>query len=353
MSDKVKVIYELHVKGLTMLNLNIPKWKRGKFMGVCDDWMIKHLQSLNVDAVQIMPVFNSESSYWGYDTNSWTELNPEYGTDGEFERMVTKLQAHGIKVILDVVYNHTAPPKNHEENPDWILKNEGPIDGVKYYDWDVTGCGNTVDVKASLPIIMSSINYWMQLVDGMRFDLAGVLGREGGNFNPDAEFFKRMKKHSDNGKILIAEPYDLGEYSLGRFPSDWLELNTKVRDQIRDQKCYLHTEFDVNRSVAFVTCHDGFTLHDLVCYDRKHNDANGENSRDGSDHNLSHNCGCEGETTDPQINEWRRMRKEHMMNALYSYTGVIMLLAGDEVNNSQSGNNNVWNQDNPTGYINW
>lgn len=330
-------IYELHVKGQTMLHPDIPKEKRGKFLGLADPVMVDHLKSLNIDAIQLMPIFDSKESYWGYDTVSWTELNPNYGTMEDFKEMCEVLQSEGLKVILDVVYNHTAKP----------------IKGVKYYDWNVTGCENTVDVKGSIDIIMESIDYWMQYCDGMRFDLAGVLGREGGNFNPNATFFKRIEKHSDNGKILIAEPYDLGEYSLGRFPDNWLELNTKVRDQIRRQNSYLHTTFDTKRSIAFVTCHDGFTLQDLVSYNRKHNLANGESNRDGSDHNISHNCGCEGPTDNPQILEWRRARKEFMLKTLNDYPGHTLILAGDEVSNSQSGNNNAWNQDNPTGWVNW
>lgn len=330
-------IYELHVKGLTALHPDVSEENRGKFLGVCEDVMIEHYHSLGVDAVQLMPVFDSKESYWGYDVVSWMDLNPKYGTECEFRLMCRTLQEAGIKVIIDVVYNHTA----------------SPIPGVHYYDWNVTGCENTVDVKASLPVIMESIDYWMEYVDGMRFDLAGVLGREGGNFNPEARFFKEMIKHAYRGKILIAEPYDLGEYSLGRFPKYWLELNTKIRDQIREQHRYLHTSFDYRKSIAFVTCHDGFTLQDLVSYNYKHNLANGEGNRDGSDCNLSYNCGVEGFTEDPQIRAWRKARKEYMLNVLDGYPGHKLILAGDEVGNSQNGNNNAWNQDNAIGWVNW
>lgn len=330
-------IYELHVKGLTMLHSDVASSYRGKFLGICHPAMIKHLKSMNIDAVQLMPVFDCKESYWGYDVVSWTELNPKYGTLDDFILMCRTLQENGIKVILDVVYNHTAEP----------------IEGVKYYDWNVTGCENTVDVHNSLPIIMKSIDYWMQYCDGMRFDLAGVMGREGGNFTPDALFFKAMEKHSRKGKILIAEPYDLGEYSLGRFPDNWLELNTKVRDQIREQNSYLHTTFDSAKSIAFVTCHDGFTLQDLVSYNSKHNLANLEDNRDGSDDNISHNCGCEGPSDNLQIIEWRGERKAFMIKTLHQYPGHIMVLAGDETSNSQNGNNNVWNQDNSLGWVNW
>jgi isoamylase len=333
----LKIIYELHLKGFSKLNKEIPKNLRGKYLGLCHRNSINHLKSLNVDAVQIMPVFACKESFWGYDVTSWSKLNPKYGTRKDFKTMVRKLQQAGIRVILDVVYNHTS----------------APIKGVKYYPWNVTGCENTVDVVNSLPTIMKSIDYWMNIVDGMRFDLAGVMGREGGDFNPEAKFFKLMEKHSNAGKILIAEPYDLGEYSLGRFPSNWLEINTKIRDQIRNQCSYLHTTFDVERSIGFVTCHDGFTLEDLVSYNVKHNLDNGENNRDGSDHNISYNCGVEGHTEDPCILAWRKARKDHMLKSLHNYTGIIMLYSGDEVSNTQHGNNNVWNQDNPLGYVNW
>lgn len=335
-SQDLKIIYEMHVKGFTQLDSKVPFYKRGKYLGVLEK--IDHLKKMGVDAVQ-MVVFDCKSSYWGYDVTSWTKLNPKYGTFQEFLTMVQTLQANGIKVILDVVYNHTAEP----------------IKGVKYYDWNVTGCENTVDVLGSLPTIMKSIDFWMDIVDGMRFDLAGVMGREGGDFNPNARFFKEMEKHSKNGKILIAEPYDLGEYSLGRFPKNWLEINTKIRDQIRKQQMYLHTTFEVERSIGFVTCHDGFTLEDLVSYDNKHNEANSPypQQQGGEDNNLSHNCGWEGPTNDPQILHWRSLRKLHMLDALYAYPGKIMILMGDELGNTQHGNNNVWNQDNATSWLQW
>lgn len=338
MNSTKETIYEAHPKGLTMLNYNIPAEMRGKFLGICHPWMVAHMKQLGVSAIQLMPVFNSLETYWGYDPISWTEVNPEYGTLAEFKEMVQVLQASGIKVVLDVVYNHTA----------------GHIDGAKYYDWDATGCGNTVDVKASLPAIMKSINYWLNTVgvDGMRFDLANVMGREGGDFNPNAQFFKEMEQFDD--KLLIAEPWDCSEYSLGRFPPNWLELNGKFRDITRAGYEYADgSHLPVERTVNFITCHDGFTLEDMVTYSQKHNHCNGEGNRDGCNNNMSHNFGAEGQTKDKAILARRELHKEWLMNQLMSSKGHKLILAGDEVGNTQFGNNNAYCQDNPLGWIIW
>lgn len=331
-------IYEAHVKGLTQLNFDIPKEKRGKFLGVSDVCMIEHLKGLAVDTIQLMPVFKSNGSYWGYDVVDWMKLNESYGTLEEFKQMIEELHSADIKVVLDVVYNHTAKP----------------IKDVKYYDWDVTGCGNTVDVKNSLHIIMESISYWFDIgIDGMRFDLANVLGREGGDFNPEAKFFKEMEEYKD--KILIAEPWDCAEYSLGRFPEHWLEINGHFRDVVRSGGEYdwNNSPLEPNRSINFITCHDGFTLDDLVTYSRKHNHTNGEDGRDGCNHNMSSNHGVEGYTNDKEVIVNRINHKNWLRRQLYSSEGHHLTLAGDEVNNTQFGNNNAWNQDNPLGWVIW
>jgi isoamylase len=241
-------ILECHVN-FTELNYKVPAFKRSKFLGLCDDEMLAHYELLRIDTIQIMPVFDCLETAWGYDTTSWTELNPKYGTLGEFKEMIDTLQAHGINVVLDCVFNHTACP----------------IDGVTYGDDDhnFSGCGGTVIVNRSLPVIMSSIDYWLGIVDGIRFDLANVLGREDQNgFNPNAEFFKLMEKHSD--KILIAEPWDCDEYSLGRYPSNWFELNGKFRDCVKKGNEYVNYDVPKERSINFVTCHDGLTMYDLI-----------------------------------------------------------------------------------------
>lgn len=334
------IIYEAHVKGLTALNNNVPQWKRGKFLGVCDDWMINHMKSLGVDAIQLMPVFDSVETYWGYDTCDWFNLNPKYGDLDEFKIMVETLQNNGIAVILDVVYNHY----------------HGKTKGVYWYDWDVSGCGNTVDVKKSLPVIMESMEYWLRTVgvDGMRFDLANILGREGGNFNPQAEFFKECEKRFLD-KILIAEPWDCAEYSLGRYPENWLELNGRFRDDVRDGDEYnwATSPIEAHRSVNFITCHDGFTLADLVSYGRKHNHSNGEDNRDGCDNNRSWNHGVEGHTYNEDVIQKRQEHRDWLWEQLMTSPGHKMILAGDEVNNTQFGNNNTYCQDNPLGWVIW
>lgn len=333
------VIYEAHVRGLTIRNPKVAPENRGKFLGVCDDWMIDHYKKLGVTHVQLMPVFDSHGTYWGYDPVSWFDLNPKYGTLEEFVCMVSKLKKRGIGVILDVVYNHT-----HD-----MLKD------VWYYDWDVSGCGNTVDVKASLDTILHSMEYWFcSGIDGMRFDLANVMGREGGNFNPSAEFFKRTKKFTDRGKLLIAEPWDCAEYSLGRFPDNWLELNGSFRDQVRSGSGYNGSSLPDTRSIAFVTCHDGFTLEDFVSYNQKHNWENGEDNRDGCDHNMSYNHGIEGPSDDENVIDSRNIHKDWLIdNLVTSGHAGYMILSGDECSNSQNGNNNAYCQDNETGWVNW
>lgn len=335
------VIYEAHVKGLTASNTNIQSQHRGKFLGVCDPWMISHLKRLGVDCIQLMPVFASKGTYWGYDPVSWFRLNPAYGTISEFRTMVSTLHDHGIEVILDVVYNHTA---DTFEDP------------VVYYDWNVTGCHNTVDVRNSLRTIINSMDYWLFEVgvDGMRFDLANVMGREGGNFNPCARFFFETEVYINAGKILIAEPWDCAEYSLGRFPSGWLELNGKFRDTVRSGHQYHGSELPSCRSVNFITSHDGFTLQDLVSYNHKHNHDNGEDNRDGEDHNLSWNHGVEGHTTDPNIIRARQEHKRWLVEQLMtSDSAAKMIRAGDECMNSQNGNNNAYCQDNEIGWVTW
>ena len=336
-----EVFYELHVEGGTMLCPMVPEEHRGKFSGI--PYLIPHMKSIGVTVVQLMPIFNSEGTYWGYDPTSWFLVNPKYGTIEEFQEMVDILHLNGLKVILDVVYNHVSnsSKKSFEDA------------GVKFYDWDVTGCGNTVDVKASLPVIMRSIDYWLDTVgvDGMRFDLANVLGREGGNFNPEAEFFKRMYKHRD--KILVAEPWDCAEYSLGRFPKYWRELNDQSRDCIRQGHTYWCNHIEWERSVNFLTCHDGFTLEDLVSYNGKHNMENGENNRDGCNNNHSYNHGAEGPTSDKNILRARTSTKHRLVQNLKESSHSYLWRAGDEFGNSQGGNNNAYRYGNPTSWLNW
>ena len=340
-----EVLYSVHPKGGTINCTHIPKEARGTFNAFTYKFMIDHLKSQKVTAVQFMPIFKSKGTYWGYDPVSWFEVNPEYGTIEEFKRMTKILQSNGIKVILDVVYNHTAEP----------------MEGVSYYPEDshlhnITGCGNTVNVKESLPVIMESIDYWFQEVgvDGMRFDLAAVLGIQDGHFSKDAEFFKHMEAYKD--KLLIAEPYAAGSYwQLGDFPYHWRELNPESRDAIRAGHTYWCDEnvIEWERSINYVTCHDGFTLQDVVSYSRKYNLENGEHNQDGCNHEYCNNHGVEGPTTDPEIIAAREATKKKMMDNLRISSHSMLIRAGDEFGNSQWGNNNAYKHGNHTSYLNW
>ncbi len=334
-------IYEMHIKGLTMLHPDVPVEHRGTFVGAT--YLIEHIKSLGMNAVQIMPVFKNAGSYWGYDPVDWFEVNPEYGTYGEFIMMCNTFRFHGLKVILDVVYNHLGA--NHEMDEDQIF----------YTEEDFAGCGNCIEVSKTLPLIKKSIDKFMPHIDGMRFDLAGVLGRENGKgFDPEVEFFQYMDKYLQEGKILIAEPYDLHEQSYGRYPKGWLELNHHFRDHVRSGNPSSTFKGKAN-DVNYIACHDGFCLNDVVSYNHKHNEANGENNRDGQDNNLSWNHGHEGfETTNKDILARRAEHKAWMVEQLKQSTANTLWLSGDEtVGNTQFGNNNAWNQDNETGWVIW
>jgi glycogen operon protein len=328
--------YELHVFDLTANCQHVKLEDRGKFMGVCSPFIISHLKSLGVNCVQLMPVFDSVGTHWNYDSTSWFDLNPKFGTLSEFKAMVDTLQASGIKVVLDVVFNHVAND----------LMDKFKDDGVKFYDWDITGCGNTVDVKGSLPVIMKSIKYWLRYigVDGLRFDLADVMGREGGEFNPKAQFFTEMEQYKD--KILIAEPWSCASYSLNMFPDHWIELNDQIRDAVRKGGTY-YCGKNYKKYMGFATYHDGFTLQDLVSYNSKHNHANGENNKDGCDNNLSNNHGAEGYTDNPWIIAAREETKKRMIENLKTSSYHITILMGDELGRTQYGNNNGYLRPNP------
>lgn len=343
MDMEPEVIYEAHPTGTFINCLEILPEHRNKITAFMQPYAIKHLKKLGVTTVQLMPIFDSEGTYWGYDPISWFDINPAYGNIQDLKKTVSILQKNGLKVVLDVVYNHV--------HNDYIQQFKD--NGVHFYDWDVTGCGNTVNVRESLPVIMDSINYWLREIgcDGMRFDLAGVLGREGGNFNPNAKFFHELSAYKD--KLLIAEPYDIAEFSLGRFPDYMRELNTRARDHIRQGSTYWCDDLDWERSINFVTCHDGFTLEDLVSYNSKHNEANGENNRDGCDNNISWNHGVEGPTTNEAVLLARKLKKQKLLADLRVSSHSILLRAGDELGNTQWGNNNAYKYGNHTSYVNW
>jgi isoamylase len=393
------VIYECHVKGLTIQHPDVPEPLRGTYLGLATDPIIDHLLSLGVTAVELLPVHHfvtdrrlyelGLSNYWGYESIGFLAPDVRYATGAlgqqvsEFKSMVKRLHRAGIEVILDVVYNHTAEG-NHlgptlcfrglDNSAYYRLEAEHP----RFYT-DYTGCGNTLDVRHSraLQLVMDSLRYWVSEmhVDGFRFDLAPVLARESDAVSPFAEFFDVVRQDPVVSRVkLIAEPWDLGPggYQVGNFPIGWGEWNGKYRDTVRqfwrgDQgqvgqlasrlagssDLYEASQRSPLASINFVTCHDGFTLHDLVSYEHKHNEANGEGNRDGTDNNLSRNWGAEGPTDAIHIVRMRERIKRNMLATLAFSQGVPMISHGDELGRTQNGNNNAYCQDNPIGWVDW
>ena len=388
------VIYEAHVRGLTLRHPDVPAAQRGTYAGLAHPAVIAHLQRLGVTAVELMPVhqFVAEqalvarglTNYWGYNTIGFLAPHNRYSSAGqrgeqvgEFKSMVKALHEAGIEVILDVVYNHTA--EGDHMGPTLSFRG---IDNAAYYRlsdserWrylDYTGCGNSLNVRHphSLQLVMDSLRYWVleMHVDGFRFDLAAALARELHDVDRLSTFFDLVQQDPVVSQVkLIAEPWDVGEggYQVGNFPPLWTEWNGKYRDAVRDfwrgrpatlpdfasrltgsSDLYATSGRRPVASINFVTCHDGFTLADLVTYNHKHNEANGEGNRDGTDDNRSWNCGAEGPADDPAINELRARQKRNFLVTLFLSQGVPMLLAGDEMGRTQDGNNNAYCQDNP------
>ncbi|MGQ0848710.1 MAG: glycogen debranching protein GlgX [Actinomycetota bacterium] len=391
------VIYETHVRGLTKRHPAVPPEIRGTYAGLAAPVMIEHFQRLGVTSIELLPVQTSASeawlqrrgltNYWGYAPIGFFSPIEHYaaGPDPivEFKQMVRTLHRHGIEVILDVVYNHTAEGNQHGatlcfrglDNPGFYRLD--PDNRRLYLDY--TGTGNSVDLTDSWArhLVLDSLRYWVteMHVDGFRFDLAVTLGRgpdRADRFRPDAPFMLEVGADPVLSKSkLIAEPWDLGEggYQVGRFPEGWAEWNGQYRDSMRDLwrskpesvatiRSRLTGSSDIfarapHASINFVTCHDGFTLADLVSYDKKHNEANGENNRDGEPHNRSWNSGVEGPTDDPTVRELRRRRAGAMLATLFISQGVPMLLGGDESGRSQAGNNNAYCQDNQISWYDW
>jgi glycogen operon protein len=389
-------IYEAHVKGLTQTRADVPPGWRGLFSGLTAPGLIDHLKRLGVTSIELLPVHafaddrpiveRGLRNYWGYSTLNFFAPEPRYSGDfgvAGFKTMVSRLHAAGIEVILDVVYNHTAEG-NHMgptlsfkgiDNASyyWLLP-----DKPRYYD-DFTGCGNALNLTHPrvLQMVMESLRYWVEAchVDGFRFDLATTLGRTPTGFDRRSAFFAAVRQDPVLARVkLIAEPWDVGAggYQVGNFPSEWSEWNDKYRQTLRrfwrgdggllgDLAQRLTASADVfqrrgrapRAGVNHVTVHDGFTLADLVSYNGKHNEANGEENRDGPDDNQSTNCGVEGPTEDAKINALRRTLRCNQLATLLLAQGVPLLLAGDEVGNSQGGNNNAYCQDNETGWIDW
>jgi isoamylase len=387
------VIYEAHVKGLTRLREDVPEKLRGTFGGLASRAMIKHLQRLGVTALELLPVhtfidesFLAErglSNYWGYNTLSFFTADRRYGTRDDLRTMVKRLHDAGIEVILDVVYNHTAEG-NHlgqtlsfrgiDNRSYYWLKNDDP----RFYE-NFSGCGNALNLSHPMvrTMVVDSLRYWVETfgVDGFRFDLATTLARGPDGFDAHSKFFEAIWSDPLLAKTkLIAEPWDLGPsgYRVGGFPPEWSEWNDTFRRTLRrywageggltgematrmtgSADIFEHHGRTQRASINHVTVHDGFTLADLVSYERKHNDANQENSRDGTDLNLSTNGGVEGPTDDADIVAVRRRLRRNFLSCLLLAQGVPLLLAGDEVGNSQSGNNNAYCQDNEIGWVDW
>lgn len=393
------VIYEAHVKGFTKLHPDIPENIRGTYAAIGHQVTIDYLKKLGITAIELMPVhdFLSDRSlqekgltnYWGYNTMGFFAPDARYSSSGthgqqvnEFKTMVKALHKAGIEVILDVVYNHTG--EGNQMGPTLSFKG---VDNASYYRltdenkryyMDYTGTGNTLN--ANLPnvlrLMMDSLRYWIldMHVDGFRFDLAATLARELHEVNRLSAFFDIIHQDPVISQVkLIAEPWDIGEdgYQVGKFPPGWAEWNGKYRDCIRDYwsgsentlpefadrimgSADLYKEYrKPTASINFITAHDGFTLHDLVSYNEKHNEANGENNQDGESNNRSWNCGAEGPTEDQAINALRQRQKRNFLATLFLSQGIPMLVAGDELGRTQLGNNNSYCQDNEISWINW
>lgn len=390
------VFYEAHVKGLTEMHLDVPQAMRGSFAALGHPAVVEHLVKLGVTAIELLPVhafaddrFLVEKglrNYWGYSTLAFFAPEPRYlgeaGVAG-FKGAIRALHDAGIEVILDVVYNHTA--EGSELGPTLSFRG---IDNASYYklspedprhSWDSTGTGNTLDLSHPrvLQMVLDSLRYWVEEfhIDGFRFDLASTLARDPFEFSTHSGFLRAVSQDPLLSRVkLIAEPWDVGSggYRVGGFPAGWSEWNDQFRDNIRGfwrsdpgqlpgvarvmtglGEVFAPTGRQVWASINFVTAHDGFTLNDLVSYNDRHNEANGEGNRDGHSHNVSWNCGTEGPTDDPAILALRARQKRNLLATLLLSQGVPMLLMGDELSRTQNGNNNGYAQDSEISWMNW
>ena len=394
------ILYELHVKGFTQLHSKVPPKLRGTYAGLATEAVIRHLKELGVTSVELLPIHHhldeerlvaqKKVNYWGYNTLAFFAPDTRYaaaetpeGAVREFKEMVLALHATGIEVILDVVYNHSA--EGNHLGPTLSFRG---IDNLSYYRLkkgepreyeDFTGCGNTLHIQHPqvIQIIMDSLRYWIHEmhVDGFRFDLAATLAREEGGADKLSTFLEAVRKDPVLSQVkLIAEPWDLGRdgYQIGKFPQGWVEWNDKYRNTIRrfwrgdrgtvpevatclggSQDLYEENDRGPCASVNFITCHDGFTLQDLVSFNEKQNVLNGENNRDGEDRNFSWNCGKEGAASDKKINLLRERQKRNLVATLFLSLGVPMICGGDELSRTQRGNNNAYCQDNETSWLHW
>jgi glycogen operon protein len=393
------LIYECHLRGMTMRHPDVPGHLRGTYLGLASEAIIDHLRSLNVTAVELLPIHHPAgerrledlnlTNYWGYNTIGFFAPDPRYATGAlgqqvtEFKTMVKAFHRAGIEVILDVVYNHTG--EGSQDGPTVCFRG---VDNASYYRLnqqnprhyvDFTGCGNSFNVlhPRALQLVLDSLRYWVteMHVDGFRFDLASTLARDPYEFDSFSRFFALVQQDPVLQRVkLIAEPWDLGPggYRLGGYPPGWAEWNGRYRDCIRrfwrgdegqvpELASRLSGSSDIFHggdrgpyaSINFVTCHDGFTLKDLVSYDRKHNEANGEDNRDGNSDNASKNWGVEGETRSAQVSRLRERMMKNMLATLAFSQGVPMISHGDEIGRTQKGNNNAYCQDNDLTWLQW
>jgi glycogen operon protein len=390
------VIYEANVRGYTMCHPEIPVNERGKFRGLSNGKILEYLKALGITALELMPVHTyidegflvgrGLKNFWGYNSVNFFTPESRYANQdptAEFREMVNAIHDAGIEVILDVVYNHTG--EGDGQGPTLSFKG---IDNLAYYRTELnhpdryindTGCGNTLnaDHPQVQALVQDSLVYWHRDmgVDGFRFDLAPILGRTAHGFDPQHSLLQKINDNPDLATAkLIAEPWDPGPngYQLGQFPSRWAEWNDRYRDSMRRFWCgesnllsdvakHLHGSSDIfeasgrppQASINFIASHDGFTLNDLVSYEKRHNQANGEDNRDGHAHNFSCNHGVEGDTGNDTINKLRRQQRLNLLASLLLSKGTPMLLAGDEFGNTQGGNNNAYAQDNETGWLDW
>ncbi len=394
------LLYELHVKGFTKLHPEVPEPLRGTYAGLAHPAVLEHLKRLGVTAVELLPIHASVdeaflatkglTNYWGYNTLGYFAPDARFSADtspggqvAEFKQMVKALHRAGIEVILDVVYNHTC--EGNHLGPTLSFKG---LDNGAYYRLsdkdprfyqDFTGCGNSWNAAHpyALKLVADSLRYWVEVmhVDGFRFDLATTLGRDRTGYDTRASFFQILHQDPVLSRVkLIAEPWDVGDfgYQVGNFPVLWSEWNGKYRDTIRrywkgDDRQAAEIGYRLTgssdlfalsgrkptASVNFITAHDGFTLHDLVTYSEKHNEANQENNRDGANDNHAWNCGVEGETDEAVVLALREQQKRNLLATLFVSQGVPMLVAGDEMGRTQRGNNNAYCQDNEISWVSW
>lgn len=386
------ILFETHVKGVSKLNLEVDESCRGRYLGLVSEAMLNFYKQQNINTIQLLPVAAcmhephllemNKVNYWGYNPYLFMVPDPRYADKDaviELKTAIRELHRNGIEVILDVVYNHTA-----EAGPDGPIFNLKALDKNYYLKHgqhfaNYTGCGNTVDLafQPALNIVMDTLRYWVNEyhVDGFRFDLAATLGREGENFNPNSGFFKAIAQDPVLQQTkLIAEPWDIGPngYQVGHFPFGWSECNDRLRDISRSfwrgdqgyltelatrimgsRDLYSASNWPYRLTVNYVTYHDGFCLQDLVSYKSKHNEANGEQNRDGHGDNRSANYGIEGPTDDPLIIAIREKQKRNLMTTLLFSFGIPHILMADVLSHSQKGNNNAYCQDNEISWLNW